>query len=95
MYSHSNLVLTAWDNNKLIGIARSLTDFSYCCYLSDLAIRMEYQKMGVGRKLINYTKEIIGEQVALILLASPSAIYYYPKIGMCKIDNGFILKREK
>lgn len=95
MYSNSNLVLTAWDNDKLIGISRSLTDFCYCCYLSDLAIRKEYQKCGIGKKLIQLTKELLGEQVALVLLASPIAIDYYPKIGMSKVDNGFIIKRTE
>lgn len=95
MYSNSNLVLTAWDNDKLVGISRSLTDFCYSCYLSDLAVRIEYQKRGVGKKLIQVTKELVGEQTALILLASPIAIDYYPKIGMSKIDNGFIIKRTE
>ena len=95
MYTNSNLILTAWDNDKLVGISRSLTDFCYCCYLSDLAVRKEYQKSGIGRKLIHLTKEKIGEQTTLILLAAPSAMGYYPKVGMQKIDNGFIIKRTK
>lgn len=95
MYANSNLVLTAWDNDKLVGISRSLTDFCYCCYLSDLAIRKEYQTSGIGKKLIELTKDKIGEQTALILLSAPTAIDYYPKVGMQKIDNGFIIKRTK
>ena len=95
MYSNSNLVLTAWDNAKLVGISRSLTDFCYCCYLSDLAVRIEYQKNGIGKKLIELTKDKIGEQTALILLSAPTVMDYYPKVGMQKIDNGFIIKRTK
>jgi N-acetylglutamate synthase-like GNAT family acetyltransferase len=95
MYSNSNLILTAWDNNKLVGISRSLTDFCYCCYLSDLAVRKEYQTSGIGKKLIELTKSEIGEQTALILLSTQTAIDYYPKVGMQKIDNGFIIKRTK
>ncbi|MCO5249306.1 MAG: GNAT family N-acetyltransferase [Chitinophagales bacterium] len=95
MYTHSNLVITAWDNGQLVGISRSLTDFCYCCYLSDLAVRKEYQKNGIGKKLIDLTKNKIGEQTALILLAAPSAIDYYPKVGMQKIENGFIIRRTK
>lgn len=95
MYSNSNLILTAWDNDKLVGISRSLTDFCYCCYLSDLAVRKEYQTNGIGKKLIELTKNTIGEQTALILLSAPTALNYYPKIGMQKIDNGFIVKRTK
>lgn len=95
MYSNSNMVLTAWDKDKLVGISRSLTDFCYCCYLSDLAVRKEYQTSGIGKKLIELTKNKIGEQTALILLSAPTAMDYYPKVGMQKIDNGFIIKRTK
>lgn len=95
MYSNSNLILTAWDNGKLVGISRSLTDFCYCCYLSDLAVRKEYQTSGIGKKLLELTKNIIGEQTALILLSAPTAMDYYPKVGMQKIDNGFIIRRTK
>lgn len=95
MYAHSNLIVTAWHNELLVGISRSLTDFCYCCYLSDLAVRKEYQKHGIGKKLIAITKENIGDQVMLLLLSAPSAIDYYPKIGFQKVDNGFIIKRTK
>lgn len=95
MYSNSNLILTAWDNNKLVGISRSLTDFCYCCYLSDLAVRKDYQKNGVGQKLIQLTKGKIGEQTTLILLSAPTAMDYYPKVEFQKINNGFIIKRTK
>ena len=93
MYANSNLVVTAWDNEKLVGISRSLTDFCYCCYLSDLAVREEYKHNGIGKKMIEITKEIIGEQSMLLLLAAPSAMEYYPKVGLEKVDNGFIIKR--
>jgi N-acetylglutamate synthase-like GNAT family acetyltransferase len=95
MFSNSNLIITAWNNDKLVGISRSLTDFCYCCYLSDLAVRKEYQSSGIGKQLIELTKNSIGEQTALILLSSPTAMDYYPKIGFQKIDNGYIIKRIK
>lgn len=95
MYSHSNLILTAWDNDKLVGISRSVTDFYYCCYLSDLAVSKEYQNRGIGKKLIELTKNKIGEQTALILISAPTAKDFYLKIGMQKIENGFIIKRSK
>jgi predicted N-acetyltransferase YhbS len=93
MYANSNLVVTAWDEDKLVGIARSLTDFCYCCYLSDLAVREEYKCKGIGRKLIEITKEVVGDQSMLLLLAAPAAMEYYPKVGLEKVGNGFIIKR--
>ena len=95
MYVNSNLIVSAWDNEKLVGIARNLTDFCYCCYLSDLAVRKEYQKFGIGKKLISLTKEKIGDQTMLLLLSAPGAINYYPKVGFQKVDNGFIINRIK
>ena len=95
MYAHSNLVVSAWDEDKLVGIARSLSDFCYCCYLSDLAVREEYKKQGIGKKLIALTKEKIGDQTMLLLLSSPAAMDYYPKLNFEKVENGFITKRMR
>jgi predicted N-acetyltransferase YhbS len=95
MYENSNLVVSAWDEDKLIGIARSLSDFCYCCYLSDLAVRQEYKKKGIGKKLISLTKEKIGDQTMLLLLSAPMAMDYYPKLNFEKVENGFIIKRAR
>jgi N-acetylglutamate synthase-like GNAT family acetyltransferase len=95
MYAHSNLVVTAWYKNKLVGIARSLTDFCYCCYMSDLAVNKTFQKAGIGKKLIELTKNTIGPETMLLLLSAPEAMAYYPKVGFIKVDNGFIIKRSK
>lgn len=81
MLEHADLLCTAWDGDKLIGVARSVTDFEYCCYLSDLAVDVAYQKQGVGRELVRRTKDRLGPKAKLILLAAPKAEGYYPKIG--------------
>jgi len=94
MFQNSNLVVSAWVNDELIGISRALTDFAYCCYLSDLAIKKEHQHKGIGKRLVEITKETIGEKVMLLLLSAPNAMDYYPKIGLEKVDNGFIIKRK-
>ena len=93
MLNNSNFVLTAWDNDKLVGILRGMTDFSYACYLSDLAIDKEYQKQGIGKNLISMSRKILGGKVAIILLSAPSAMGYYPKIGLNKAENAFIIPR--
>ena len=95
MYSHSNLIVTAWEKTKLVGIARALTDFCFCCYLSDLAVRKKYQHHGIGRELIRLTKEKIGDETMLLLLSVPGAMEYYPKAGFEKVENGFIIQRAK
>jgi len=94
MFANSNLTVSAWDKKKLVGISRSVTDFSFCCYLSDLAVRKEYQKLGIGKELIRITKDNIGESVMLLLLSAAPARDYYPKVGFEKVENGFIIKRK-
>lgn len=94
MLDNANLTITAWDNHQLVGIARALTDFSWCCYLSDLAVDAAYQKQGIGRELVKRVQDEIGEGAALILLSAPEAMEYYPKIGLQKAENAFIIKRK-
>lgn len=95
MFANANLVFSAWDQGKLVGVCRALTDFSYCCYLSDLAVAKAYQKHGIGRELIARVQAEIGQEVALILLSAPEAMGYYPKVGFEKVENGFIIKRNQ
>jgi len=95
MIKQADLIVTAWDGKTLVGIARSLTDFCYACYLSDLAVRKEYQNEGIGKELIRLTREKTGPQCMLLLLSAPGAIEYYPKIGFEKVGNGYIIKRER
>lgn len=81
MLAAANLVVTAWDGDRMVGIARSLTDFCYCTYLSDLAVRESHQKLGIGKELIRRTQIEGGPQTRIILLAAPAAVDYYPHIG--------------
>lgn len=95
MYENSNLVVSAWDGDKLVGVARSVTDYCFCCYLSDLAVSKDYQTAGIGRQLVALTQEAIGPQTMLLLLSAPTAMEYYPKIGMTKLDNAFYFPRKE
>ena len=81
MLEHANLLCTAWEGSTLVGVARSVTDFEYCCYLSDPAVDEKYQKNGIGRELFRPTKFQLGPRAKLILLASPKAETYYPNEG--------------
>jgi len=92
MMKHANLVVTAWDNETLVGISRTLTDFLYVGYLSDLAVRLAYQKRGIGIELIQKTREKMGPRSMLILLSAPKAVEYYPKIGFTAHNSAWILK---
>jgi predicted N-acetyltransferase YhbS len=80
MVREANLVITAWDGEQLVGISRSLTDFSYATYLADLAVRLSHQRQGIGRELIRRTQSA-SAPATVILLAAPAAEQYYPHIG--------------
>lgn len=95
MIENSNLIVTAWDGEKLVGIARALTDYSYCCYLSDLAVDRAYQHKGLGHELVAEVQKLIGDESMLLLISALEAMEYYPKIGFDKIDNAFLIPRKK
>ena len=90
MLEHGNLIITARFDGKLVGVARSLTDFLYCTYLSDLAVEDKFQKQGIGKELIRLTK-LETPKAKLILLAAPNAESYYPKIGMTRHESCYYL----
>jgi GNAT superfamily N-acetyltransferase len=95
MVTNANLIVTAWLGDILAGIARSVTDFSYCCYLSDLAVDRAHQKKGLGRELIARTQAELGPHCTVILLSAPAAVEYYPHIGMEKHLQAWVLPRNK
>ena len=94
MIAHANLTVTAWDGEALVGVARALTDFSWCCYLSDLAVDKAYQHKGIGRELIARVRAEAGDDANFLLLSAPEAMEYYPKIGLQPVTNGWMWKRR-
>ena len=82
MLRHADIIVTARDGGRLVGVSRAITDFAYCCYLSDLAVDIAYQHQGIGKRLIAETRAKAGECATLTLVSAPAAETYYPKIGM-------------
>lgn len=80
MLANASLVITAWDGNLLVGISRALSDFAYVTYLSDLAVRVSHQRMGIGKALVQRTRQA-APRTKIVLLAAPAAVDYYPHIG--------------
>ena len=93
MLAHADLIVTARAAGRLVGVARALTDFSYCTYLSDLAVDADCQKRGVGRELVRRTHDAAGRHTTLVLLAAPAARTYYPHIGMRPHDSCWVIDR--
>ena len=95
MLDYGNVLVTAWSDDKLVGVSRALTDFAFCCYLSDLAVDEQYQHQGIGRELVRLTHDAAGMETQLILLAAPKATNYYPRIGMKQFIHCFVSDRKK
>jgi ribosomal protein S18 acetylase RimI-like enzyme len=91
MLDNSNLVITAWDGKHMVGIARTLTDFVYVGYLSDLAVHKEYQRRGIGVELIRLTRAAMGPSARIVLLSAPAAVEYYPRIGFTQHQSAWVL----
>lgn len=95
MLRHADIRLCARDaKGVLVGVARALTDFAYCCYLSDLAVDVAWQRRGIGKELIRRTHAIAGLDATLILLSAPKAMSYYPHIGLTRSERAFTIGRR-
>ncbi|MEH6449044.1 MAG: GNAT family N-acetyltransferase [Oleispira sp.] len=95
MLNNSNLIISAWDQENLIGISRCITDFHYCCYLSDLAVDQKYQSQGIGKELQVQTQKQLGPKCKLILISAPVANNYYQKIGFTNNERCWVLNRDE
>jgi predicted N-acetyltransferase YhbS len=91
MLRHANLVISAWEDGRMVGIARSVSDFHYATYLSDLAVRLSHQKKGIGLELMRRT-QATAPDATLILLAAPAAVGYYPRVGFTRHESAWVLR---
>lgn len=95
MLANANLILTARLDGKLVGIARGMTDFSFACYLSDLAVSEAVKGQGIGARLIEEMRAHLGPTVSLILSSVPEAVPFYQRIGMAALPDCFWYRRER
>ncbi|QUT07614.1 GNAT family N-acetyltransferase [Sphingobium phenoxybenzoativorans] len=97
MLDNANLIVTARiaETGRLVGIARSLTDWSYATYLSDLAVDAAFKGRGIGRQLIEETRVLAGEEATLLLVSAPDAVGFYQKLGMPVSDRAFLYPRTR
>lgn len=95
MILNADLIVTAWDEDRLVGISRTLTDYAYVAYLADLAVHMDYQRKGIGKELIRKTREHLKESCFITLLAAPLADDYYGRIGFERNPRAWVLSGDK
>ena len=95
MLANANLIVTARDDGRLVGVSRALSDFAYCCYLSDLAVDRSCQRRGIGRRLIEETRRMAGPNSMCLLVSAPDAMDFYRTIGMPQSNAAFMYPRER
>lgn len=95
MLDNSNLSVSAWDGLELVGFARSMTDFHYACYLSDLAVAQSHQGQGIGRELMQLTRSRLGPRCKLVLVAAPDADSYYAELGFNRNSRCWVLQSDE
>ena len=95
MLDGANLVVSAWDGEQLVGVARCLTDWSWCCYLSDLAVASTHQRQGIGKGLVDRVRAELGNEVMLLLLSVPEAMEYYPRLGFEAQPRAWWIPRKR
>ncbi|HMM65480.1 MAG TPA: GNAT family N-acetyltransferase [Dokdonella sp.] len=91
MMENASLTITAWDGDALVGISRTLSDFCYVAYLSDLAVAKSHQHQGIGKRLIMETQAALGPRCMLVLLSAPAANEFYPKLGFSHNPRAWVL----
>ncbi|MFD2409305.1 GNAT family N-acetyltransferase [Paenibacillus rhizoplanae] len=94
MIDQADILISCWDGGRVVGVARAITDYCYCCYLSDLAVVQEYQKKNIGKELVELLQQTLGDQVAIVLLSSEEALTFYPQIGFEAATNAFRIARK-
>jgi GNAT superfamily N-acetyltransferase len=95
MLAGANLIIAAYHENRVVGVARSLTDYAYCCYLSDLAVDRAYQRRGIGQRLIEETRRASGPETMCLLVAAPDSTSFYESIRMPPQPRAFMYPRER
>lgn len=94
MIDQADILISCWEGDRVVGIARAITDYCYCCYLSDLAVVKEFQKKNIGKGLVQTLQETLGDGVSIVLLSSEKALSFYPQIGFEQANNAFRVARK-
>ncbi|UHA74695.1 GNAT family N-acetyltransferase [Paenibacillus sp. 481] len=99
MLENANVMISAWHEDKLVGFLRAMTDFTFDCYVNDLAVHTEYQKHGIGKELVNRLHEQLEDNVLIFLISTEDAKSFYSNLNfksdfarfgepMCKVAGG-------
>jgi N-acetylglutamate synthase-like GNAT family acetyltransferase len=93
---YSDIFLTAWDGNRLVGCARVLTDFTFRALICDVIVHPAYQGRGIGRLLVEATEAHPALQhVEMLCLFTTEKHDFYAHLGWeDHPGHGMILRRR-
>lgn len=77
----SQVVVTAWDGERLVGALRAITDFSLHCYVGEIAVEPGNQRGGIGLAMQRLLRDQLGPECKIKLSSTREASTYYPRIG--------------
>ena len=97
MLSHTSLVITAWDDEKLVGFGRVLTDFVYRASIWDVIVDRPFHNRDIGKGIVN---RILAhpslKQVELFWLCTRQYQSFYTSLGFTdKEQTGMVWDRRK
>lgn len=88
--NNSRLVITAWDDKKLVGLIRTVGDGESITYIQDLLVLESYQRKGIGKTLINKVKKLTKDIRMTVLLTDEceKSRKFYESLGFSSCDQG-------
>jgi len=77
------------EDDLIVGVLFGLTDFAYWLYVTDLGVDRDYERQGIGRRLMKAALEAAGgeKDIAVYLIANENAVPFYEKLGMKRADE--------
>lgn len=83
------------DERKIVGVCFAITDFAYWMFITDLGVDRDYERRGIGRRLMDKALEVAGGEKDIIVYTLPNenAVGFYEKFGMSKSDEVMELNR--
>jgi GNAT superfamily N-acetyltransferase len=94
MLRAAQVIVTARAGGALVGVARSITDWAYCLYCSDLCVDRGWQGRGIGRALLAQTAQAAPDVQTCLLLSAPGAVSFYEAAGYARHDQAFIFHKR-
>ena len=88
-FINSTIVISAWEEDRMIGCVRVISDRIFRSVIYDLAVMPEYQRQGIGRELVRRCKEHFPDSEWLVETI-PERAGFYERIGF-KVNESVFL----